>query len=337
MGNIKIAVVGATGVVGRVLLNILQERKLTNYEYSFFASTKSENKKIVFDNKKYHLKVLEKIDFSESKFDFAIFCTKEIVSKTYIFKFAKAGCRVIDFSSFYRKRFPLVVPEINGNLIQNNNLICNPNCSTIGATVALNSIHNKYGLKRIVFSTYQAVSGAGKEALDDLNKNKNAKLKKLDYEIVNNIIPYIGKIDNKGYSTEENKMVYECKKILNDKSIQISATCIRIPVDVCHTETINFTTRKKVKLNEIIKTFENSIGVIVLNGFNKYPMPILVKGKDEVYVGRIRKDYSQANTFNVVIVSDNLRRGSALNGVLILEKMLEGKWKKFLRVFVRHW
>ena len=320
----KIAVVGATGLVGREVLKILQERGLQENDFYFYASSFSAGKMIKFAGAEH--KILQLTDeIYEQNLDFALFCTKEMVSGQYIYKLSQRGVKVVDFSSLYRKMKPLVVPEINSEDIKGN-IICNPNCSTIGAVMALYEIHKKFGFERVVYSTYQAVSGAGKDALDDL-KNNGEKLKKFDYPIFNNLIPYIGKIDKRGYCTEENKMVYETRKILHDKYIKISATCVRVPIEVCHGESINFQTTKNCSLNQIKQVLKNTKGVLFVDDYPHFPMPLETVGQDLVFVGRVRKDYSQNNTFNMFVVSDNLRKGAAQNGVQILQELIKMKEK----------
>jgi len=188
--------------------------------------------------------------------------------------------------------------------------------------MALNLVHKKYGLKRVVYSTYQAVSGAGKLALKDMKVNNPKHLKKFRFVIKNNLIPYIGELDKKGYSTEENKMVFETKKILGDKNIKVTATCVRVPIDICHSESINFETKKYVSIKELKNTFLETSGVKVVDDFPTFPMPIITRGGDNVLVGRIRRDNTQKNTFNIFVCSDNLRKGAAQNGVQILELLM---------------
>ena len=323
--NYKIAIVGATGIVGRETLKILHERNIDRNEIVLYASAKSANKAIKIGNRKYVVRELNDKIFNE-KLDFALFCTRENISEQYVKKLAKTGTKVVDFSSIYRKKYPLIVPEVNREVIRGN-IICNPNCSTSGAVVALNNIHKKFGLDRVVYSTYQAVSGAGKGAIDDLHR-KTGELKKFAYPIAGNIIPYIGEIDKAGYSKEENKMIYETRKILGDKTIRITATCVRVPVEISHGESINFKTKKKCTLEDIKKTLTQSEGVYVQDEYPHFPMPIDVAGQNNVFVGRIRKDASEKNSFNMFIVSDNLRKGAAQNGVQILEELIKLKEKK---------
>ena len=317
----KIAIVGATGVVGSRVLKILLQKKLHNHKYFLYAE--EVGKSIKFGKQNLIIKQLDDKIF-EQNFDFAIFCTSDDVSKKYVKQLAKYGTKVVDFSALYRKHCPLVVPEINSDMAVGN-ILCNPNCSTIAGVMALYEIHKKFGLKRVVYSTYQAVSGAGKLALCDLKTNNKNKLKKFDFVINNNLIPYIGNIDKKGYTTEENKMIYETKKILGDKSIKVTATCVRVPIDICHSESINFETKKPANIKQIQSILRHTDGVKVLDDYPNFPMPIVTKNQSKVFVGRIRKDFSQKNTFNIFICSDNLLKGAAQNGVQILELLIGGK------------
>lgn len=319
--NYSIAIIGATGLVGRTVIKILNEKQMLGFQYLLFASNKSKGKKIKIGNKKIKVQSIYDSDFLSQKIDYALFCTSEDISKKYVPILAKKGTKVIDFSSYFRHKYPLIVPEINADKIKGN-IICNPNCSTIAGLMSLYNIHKKYGLKRIIYSTYQAVSGAGQQALKDIKVKNQTKLKQLDFVINDNLIPYIGEINKLGYSKEENKMIYETNKILNDKTIKITATCVRVPISICHSESINFETRKRASVNDIENQIKNSDGVVVLNKYNNYPMPINVKVKNYVAVGRIRKDYSNKNTFNIFVVSDNLRKGSAQNAIQILEILI---------------
>ena len=321
----KIAVVGVTGIVGRQVLKILQERGLGNNEFYFYASTFSVGKKVKFNGKKYKILKLD-TEIYKNNLDFAIFCTKEDVSMLYVKKLAQNKVKVIDFSSSFRKKYPLIVPEINPDDIKGN-IICNPNCSTIGEVIALNNIHKTIKITSINISTYQAVSGAGKDALDDLN-GKNKKLKVFDYPIKNNIFPFIGKLDKNGNCQEECKIIYETRKILHDKDIKISATCVRVPVEVCHGESINFQTEKRCSVKRLKQILSQTAGVRVVDDFPHFPMPLEVCGQDLVFVGRIRKDLANENSFNIFVVSDNLRKGAAQNGVQILQEMIRRENEK---------
>ncbi len=318
----NILIVGATGVVGRTVIKILNEKNLKNCNYFLFASKKSKGLKFNICGKKFVVDELTDKIF-KTHYNFALFCTNEQISKTYIKDLVKDNTVVIDFSSLYRKKYPLIVPEINAKKVKNKKIICNPNCSTIASVMSLYKIHQKFGLKRIIFSTYQAVSGAGQRALEDMKTKNQKKLKKLNYVINNNLIPCIGEISKNLYSKEENKMIYETKKILDDNKIKITATCVRVPIKICHSISINFQTTKRASLQEIKDVLKCTNGVKVIDTPLKYPMPVIVEGKNDVYVGRIRKDYSNRNCFNIFVVSDNLRKGAAQNGVQILEDLLK--------------
>ncbi len=319
----NIAVIGATGLVGRKTLQIIEEFGLQNNNFCLFASKKSVGKKLKIGGKKYTVEFLDKNNLDKQKFDFALFCVKEDVSKIYVPNLAKRGTKVIDFSSLYRKKYPLIVPEINFIDVQNSNIICNPNCSTAESVMALNLISKKFGLESVRYSTYQAVSGAGQKALKDFNQTNPAKLKKLDYPIVSNVIPYIGQIDKDGYSGEENKMMFETKKILHLFDTKISATCIRVPVKNCHTIVIDFTTKKAATIAKLEQILTSSPGVRYSKEI--FPMPMLANGQNDVFVGRLRQNRDIKNSFSMVVCADNLRKGASLNAVQILKKLIEAK------------
>lgn len=320
----KIAIVGATGVVGRTALKVIEEKGLLDNTYILYASANSAGKRIKLGNRFLKVRFLEDGE-ARRKFDFVIFCTRDEVSKNYVKRFAKNGARVIDFSAAYRKKYPLIVPEVNSEKIKGN-IICNPNCSTIAGVMALYGIYKKFGIKRIIYSTYQAVSGAGKAGLDDLNKNKTPQC--FVYPIKDNLISYIGPLQQNLFSKEENKMIYETKKILGDRNIAVSATCVRVPISVCHSESITFETTKRCGLKKIVQTLKNTDGVEYIDDYPHFPMPIEVRGQDKVFVGRVRKDINYPNTYHIFVVSDNLRKGAAQNGVQILEQLIKQKENK---------
>lgn len=320
----NIAIIGATGLVGRKTLTVLSNHGISKKHNLFlFSSHKSAGKKIkIGNNKKLIVEELTKQNLTKQKLDFALFCVRENISKTYVKFIAHKGVKVIDFSSAFRHQFPLIVPEINFENILNDNIICNPNCSTAISTVALNKISAKFGLKEIVYSTYQAVSGSGQYALKDFNKTNAKKLKKLDYPILNNTIPYIGKIDTHGYSQEENKMIFETQKILNLTDTLITANCIRIPVKNCHTISVYFETSKPCTIKQIKTLLANSPGVC----FNQtLPMPINADNVENVIVGRLKQHKTKPNCFSFIVCGDNLLKGASLNAVQILEKLIEVK------------
>ena len=320
----NIAIIGATGLVGRKTLEVLSNHGISEKHNLFlFASHKSAGKKIkISNNKKQIVEELNKENLAKQKWDFALFCVRENISQIYVKFLANRGVKVIDFSSAFRHKFPLVVPEINSQDISNSNIICNPNCSTAISVVTLNKIALKFGLKNIVFSTYQAVSGAGQLSLKDFKKANAHKLKKLDYPITNNLIPYIGKIDKQGYSQEENKMIYETQKILHLQNANITATCIRVPVKNCHTISVYFETDKPCTLKQVKNLLADSLGV---DFEHTIPMPINANNMENVFVGRLKAHKTKPNCFSFVVCGDNLLKGASLNAVQILEKLIEVK------------
>ena len=310
-----IAIVGATGLVGRKVLEIISQRHLNYNNFVLFASKRSVGKTINIGDKPHKVKLLSCENLDKYNFDYAIFCTGEDVSKQYVNYLATKNTVVIDFSSAFRKNYPLIVPEINFDQIKDSKIICNPNCSTIAGVMALCNINKNFGLKRIVYSTYQAVSGAGWQGLADL-KNKTAN--KLPYCIHNNLIPFIGNVSKNGYSKEELKMIFETKKILALSRCKITATCVRVPIDVGHSLSINFQTEQRATTGQIKKVLQTMPGLKLVD----YPMPMLAKNQDDVLVGRLRKDECGLKSFNMFVSSDNLRKGAAQNGVQILERLI---------------
>ena len=323
----KLAIVGATGLVGRTALKVLEERNLPNFEYKLFCSKKSAGTKINFMGKEYIANELTETSFDEG-FDFAIFSAGGETSKKFAPIAASKGCIVIDNSSYWRMHedVPLVVPEVNPEEIKKNTgIIANPNCSTIQAVVPLKPLHDRYKIKRIVYSTYQAVSGAGKNGLEDLLSNASYQdLKKFPHPIHNNCLPHIDVFMEDGYTKEEHKMINETKKILGDSSIRITATTVRVPVENCHGESINVEFENDFDLEEVKSILKNSEGIILYDDpeNNIYPLASVANGRDEVFVGRLRRDYSQANTLNFWCVADNIRKGAATNAIQIMEKMI---------------
>ena len=325
MNEKKLALVGATGVVGRKVLNVLEEKNIPIEEIKLFASEKSEGKYIKFNGNLYRINELKENTFDE-RFDYAIFTAGSKVAEKYAPKAAKNGCIVIDNSSFFRMNedVPLIIPEVNlGDVWLNNGIIANPNCSTIQALVAIAPINKKYKIKRIVYTTYQAVSGAGKNGIEDLKngKNVNYKLKKFDKPIYNNCIPQIDIFENDLYTKEEHKMINETKKILHDRTIKITATTVRVPVYNCHCESINIEFEDEINVNEIEKILKKSEGIQYFDGI-KYPINQDANNQDKVLVGRLRRDYSVSNGINIWVVADNIRKGAASNAVQILEKII---------------
>ena len=328
MKNYKLALVGATGLVGVTARKVLEEKKLPISEYVFFSSKKSAGTKINFLGKEYTVRELKEDSF-DGGFDFAIFCAGGETSKKYSPIAASKGCIVVDNSSAYRmdENVPLVVPEVNSDDIKSNNgIIANPNCSTIQAVVALKPLDDKYKIKRIVYSTYQAVSGAGKSGVDDLeNGLKGIAPKKFPYPIVNNCLPHIDVFEENGYTKEEIKMINETRKILGNPDLKITATTVRVPVLNSHSESINVEFENDFDLEELKDLLKNSPGIVVQDDpkNNIYPLAINASGSDEVYVGRIRRDESVDFGINMWVVSDNIRKGAASNAVQIVEKLIE--------------
>ena len=324
----KLALVGATGLVGRTALKILEEKNLPNFEYKLFCSKKSAGTKIKFLGKEYIAQKLTENSFDEG-FDFAIFSAGGDTSKKFSPIAASKGCIVIDNSSAFRmdKDVPLVVPEVNPEDIKlNHGIIANPNCSTIQAVVCLKPLDNKYKIRRIVYSTYQAVSGAGKNGLEDLlNKNDSENLKKFPHPIYNNCLPHIDVFMEDGYTKEEHKMINETRKILGKQDIKITATTVRVPVENCHGESINIEFENNFDLTDVKNILKNAPGVVLYDDpqNNIYPLATVVNGTDDVYVGRIRRDFSQPNTLNLWCVADNIRKGAAANAIQIMEKIIE--------------
>jgi len=324
----KLAIVGATGLVGRTVLKILEEKDLPIYEYVLFSSSKSARTIIHFKNKDYVVRELTQSSFCDEHFDFAIFSAGGSTSLKYAPIATQNGCIVIDNSSAFRmnKNVPLVVPEVNPEDIKSHKgIISNPNCSTIQAVLPIKALDDIYTVKRIIYSTYQAVSGAGRYGIEDLeNGSKNIPLKKFPHPIYNNCLPHIDIFNENGYTKEEEKMINETKKILHRPDLKITATCVRVPVLNCHCESINLEFEREFDIKDIYDTLENSENICVIDKptENLYPLPTLVSGKDNVFVGRIRRDFSIENGLNLWVVADNIRKGAATNAIQILEKLL---------------
>lgn len=329
MKHYKLAIVGATGVVGSTALKVLEEKKLPISEYVLFASCKSAGKKVKFMNKEYVIKELNENSFDEG-FDFAIFSAGGETAKKYAPIAVSKGCIVVDNSSAFRMdpNVPLVVPEVNKEEIANNKgIIANPNCSTIQAVLPLKALDDKYKIKRIVYSTYQAVSGAGQKGLNDLENGRKGinKLEKFPYPIYNNCLPQIDVFTENGYTKEELKMINETRKILNNPDLKITATTVRVPVENSHSESINVEFEKSFELSELIETLKNFEGIIVKDDINSeiYPLATTATGHDDVFVGRIRRDFSVESGINLWVVADNIRKGAASNAIQIVEKLIE--------------
>lgn len=320
---LKIAIVGATGLVGQTFLEVLEEKQI-HANYTLFASAKSEGKIIKFMNKEYEVQELTK-DIPFDSYDYALFSAGSKIAKEYAPLFAKHGATVIDNSSAFRmdKSVPLVVPEINfEDALDNLGIIANPNCSTIQAVLPLKAIDQKYKLKRVIYSTYQAVSGAGKLGIDDLLQDK---VEKFPYHIKSNVIPQIDTFEENGYTKEELKMINETRKILKHPKLAITATCARVPILNSHSESINVETEYPFKIEDIKHYLNSFEGIIVTDDIKKniYPLNTITNGTDNVYIGRIRRDYSVENGLNFWCVADNIRKGAASNAVQILEKLIQ--------------
>ena len=327
MKDLKLAIVGATGLVGMSVIKVLEEKKLPIKSYALFASKKSAGRKVSILGKEYTVEELTENSF-DSGFDYAIFSAGGEVSKKYAPIAVQKGCIVVDNSSTFRmdSNVPLVVPEVNfEDCYSHNGIIANPNCSTIQAMLPLKALDDKYRIKRIVYSTYQAVSGAGKSALDDLGNTDNSKpLKKFPYPIYNNCLPHIDVFLDNGYTKEEMKMINETRKILHRPDLKITATTVRVPVSNSHSESINVEFEKQYELQSLIDTLKSFPNIIVQDDIknNIYPMPINTTGHDEVFVGRIRRDESVESGVNLWVVADNIRKGAASNAVQIIEKLI---------------
>ena len=324
----KVAVVGATGVVGSVLLHLLEKRKFPLTEIIPVASEKSVGNKISYKGQEYSIVSLA--DAVKMKPDIALFSAGGSTSLEWAPKFAEVGTRVVDNSSAWRtdSTKKLVVSEVNSNVLTNGDyIIANPNCSTMQMLVVLAPLHRKYKIKRLVVSTYQSVSGTGKNAIDQLNNERKGRdsSKIYPYSIDQNLLPHCDVFEEDGYTKEENKLINETRKILNDNSIQITSTAVRVPIEICHGESVNIEFENEFEIDSIFEILKKAPGLIVEDDpeKDKYPMPINSANKDEVFVGRIRRDFSIASGLNLWIVADNLRKGAATNTIQIAEKLIE--------------
>ena len=325
----KLAIVGATGLVGKEIISVIQEKELAYSELFLVASKKSIGKEILVNNKSHMVVGLE--NMIKKKPDLALFAAGSEISKEWAPKLADKGCKVVDNSSYWRmcSKHKLIIPEINGHQITCDDfIIANPNCSTIQLLVAIAPIHKAYTIKRIVVSTYQSVTGTGKKAVDQLNNEEQGIAGEMAYPhpIYRNALPHIDSFESNGYTKEEMKIVNETHKIL-DKNISVTATAVRIPIEGGHCESVNMSLLEDYSLDKIKQILNKTPGLIVLDDVENdiYPMPIKTKGNDEVFVGRIRKDFSQTKTINLWIVADNLRKGAATNTVQIAEYLLNQK------------
>ena len=323
----KVAIIGATGLVGSVLLKILKERKFPLTKLILVASKSSIGKKINFNRKAYEIVSLDTA--LKLKPNIVLFSAGSDVSIEWAPKFKLIGSTVIDNSSAWRmdSSKKLIVPEINAHLLsKKDKIIANPNCSTIQLVIALFELHNKFNIKRLVISTYQSVTGTGIKAINQLESETIGKEseKAYPYKIYKNAIPHCDIFEKNGYTKEEMKLVNETKKILSDDSICITATAVRIPVMGGHSEAVNVEFSNPFEVSDVLKILKNTIGVTVQDDVKQslYPMPLTSQGKDDVFVGRIRRDYSKENALNLWVVSDNLRKGAALNAVQIAEYLI---------------
>ncbi len=329
-----VAVVGATGAVGTEMIEVLEERKFPVIRLVPLASARSAGGTVIFEGNEVPIEVLTKDSFAGV--DIALFSAGADLSREFAPIAVKAGAVVIDNSAAWRMTpdVPLVVPEVNAHDIQRHKgIIANPNCSTIQMVVALKPLHDEARIKRIVVTTFQSVSGTGKDAMDelmaecqDLLSFKSASPKVYPYQIAFNCLPQIDDFLPSGYTKEEMKMVHETRKIMGDQSIHVTATTVRVPVYVGHSEAVNIETERKLSANEARAILSTAPGVLLYDdpAHKIYPMPLEVAGKDEVYVGRVREDESIANGLNLWVVADNLRKGAALNAVQIAEHLAQG-------------
>lgn len=323
----KLAIIGITGMVGREMLEVLNERNFHVTDFIPVASQKSCGKLIKFKNTNY--KIISLSDLLDKKVDIALFSAGSDISKIWAPKLVEKGCKVIDNSSYWRmnKNYKLIVPEINGSTLCNDDMIIsNPNCSTIQLVMALAPLHKKLIINRVIVSTYQAVSGTGKKAVDQLNNE--TLVKKIDsiypHQIYSNVLPQCDDFTDNGYTKEEMKLTLETKKILDD-NINVVATAVRVPVFRGHSESVNISFAKEFTIEQIKKELNNMSGVKVMDDIvnNEYPMPINTANQDLVFVGRIRRDFTNEKTLNMWIVADNLRKGAATNTVQIAEYLID--------------
>lgn len=321
MRKVNLAIAGATGLVGNKIMEILKER---NFEYDnlyLFSSKKSAGQIINFNGKDYKVEELTETSFDDKDIDIALFSAGGTTSLKYAPIAAKNNIVVIDNSSAWRmeKDIPLIVPEVNPDTAFNNKgIISNPNCSTIQSVVPLKPLYDKFGIKRIVYNTYQAVSGSGLAGIADL---ENGTCNKYPYPIAKNCLPHIDDFLENGYTKEEIKMVEETKKILEDDTIKITATTVRVPIKNSHAVSMNIEFEKPFEIEEVFEVLKNAPGIVVKDDIDNllYPLEEDTNGKDDVYVGRIRRDYSIENGINLWCVADNIRKGAATNTVQIAE------------------
>lgn len=328
MKKYNVAIVGATGLVGQTFLKVLKERNFPVEKLYLYASAKSAGKTVNFVGKDYTVIELKDENIKDD-IDVALFSAGGSMSKEYAPKFKAKGAIVVDNSSAWRmeKDIPLVVPEANPEALDGHNgIIANPNCSTIQVMPVLKVLADKYGLKRVVYSTYQAVAGSGQKGIDDLEANlKGEPSKNYPHQIAFNLLPHIDSFLDNGYTKEEMKMVEETRKILGLPDLKVTATCVRVPVKMGHAVSVNVELEKSFDLKDVFKAFEEKEGVVVKDDVSKnvYPMPIEAEDTDEVYVGRIRRDESVENGLNLWVVADNIRKGAATNTIQIAETLIK--------------
>ena len=328
MKKYNVAIVGATGLVGQTFLKVLKERNFPVEKLYLYASARSAGKTVNFVGKDYTVIELKDENIKDD-IDVALFSAGGDMSKEYAPKFKAKGAIVVDNSSAWRmeKDIPLVVPEANPEALDGHNgIIANPNCSTIQVMPILKVLADKYGLKRVIYSTYQAVAGSGQKGIDDLEANlKGEPSKNYPHQIAFNLLPHIDSFLDNGYTKEEMKMVEETRKILGLPDLKVTATCVRVPVKMGHAVSVNVELEKSFDLKDVFKAFEEKEGVIVKDDVSKnvYPMPIEAEDTDEVYVGRIRRDESVENGLNLWVVADNIRKGAATNTIQIAETLIK--------------
>ncbi len=328
----RVAIVGATGLVGQAILRILEQRSFPVEELIPLASERSIGKSIRFNDQDYEVMVLD--DFNFENIDFSFFSAGSSVSRIFAPKAANAGSVVIDNTSEFRydDQIPLIVPEVNAHALENfrkNNIIANPNCSTIQMLVALNPIHKAATISSINVCTYQSISGAGRMMLNEYDRQVSDPKYPQQEEncFAHNVIPQIGSFENNGYSLEEMKMVWETHKIFDDKNIEVNPTAVRVPVRYGHSEAISIITENHLSVGKVRALLSDSNGIQLMHDDESYPMPIKEgEGTDDVYVGRIRADLNHSNGINLWVVADNIRKGAALNSIQIAETILESNY-----------
>ncbi|KWW30044.1 MAG: aspartate-semialdehyde dehydrogenase [bacterium P3] len=324
----KIAVVGATGLVGGVMLQVLQERGLDKHDIIVAASAKSVGRPLAFAGRELHVVSVESAIAARP--DYAVFSAGADVSRQYAPLFAAAGTTVIDNSSAWRKdpAIPLVVPEINIDAVHDGDrIVANPNCSTVQMVLALSRLHRHYGIRRLVVSTYQSVTGTGIRAVRQLEAEESGTMpceQAYPYPIHRNLFPHGGDFLDDGYTTEEQKLVDETRKILRDDTLAVTATVARVPVVGGHSESVNVEFKQDYTMEDVRHLLSGTPGVVLCDDPSRllYPMPVLAQGRDEVFVGRLRRDLSQPNSLNMWIVADNLRKGAATNAIQILQSLM---------------